>query len=158
MFGTGAGFADEGFIGDMPVILFAANSTEKAIYTFFSLGRIVLTDTNPTINFIVYSTTAPVATTSDSVRWQLEARYITETELATKAADETILITQGLPTTVANSRQTILTFTLDKTLMTDQDVILFSLSRIGGDSSDIYNADVAIGQSGILAEAKSNNP
>lgn len=158
LFGSGPGFADEGFIGDMPVILFAANSTEKSIYTFFALSRIILTDTNPTVNFIVYSTTAPVATTSDSVRWQLEARYVAETESATKAADETFLITQGLPTTIANTRQTILQFILDKTLITDQDVLLFTLSRIGGDGSDIYSADIAIGQSGIRAEASSNNP
>lgn len=158
LFGSGPGFADEGFIGDMPVILFAANSTEKSIYTFFALGRIILTDTNPTVNFIVYSTTAPVATTSDSVRWQLETRYVAETELATKAVDETFLVTEGLPTTVANTRQTSLQFILDKTLITNQDVLLFTLSRIGGDGSDIYSADIAIGQSGIRAETGSNNP
>ena len=158
LFGSGPGFADEGFIGDLPVVLFASNSTEKAIYTFFSLGRIVLTDTNPTVNFIIYSTTAPVATTSDSVRWQLEARYIAETESATKAADETFLITEGLPTTVANSRQTVIQFILDRTLITDQDVLLFTLSRIGGDGSDIYGSDVAVGQSGVRAEASNNNP
>ena len=158
LFGSGPGFADEGFIGDLPVVLFASNSTEKAIYTFFSLGRIVLTDTNPTISFIIYSTTAPVATTSDSVRWQLETRYIAESESATKAADETFLITEGLPTTVANSRQTAIQFILDRTLITDQDVLLFTLSRIGGDGSDIYGSDVAVGQSGVRAEASNNNP
>lgn len=157
LFGSGPGFADEGFIGDLPVILFTANATEKAIYTFFSLGRIILTDTNPSVNFIVYSTTAPVATTSDSVRWQLEARYIAETELATKTPDETIFFTQRLPTLTANTRQTILQFILNRTLITGQDVLLFSLSRIGGDGSDIYNADVGIGQSGILAETRNNN-
>lgn len=156
--GLGAGFADEGFIGDVPVILFAGNATEKAIYSFYALNRIILTDTNPTLNFIVYSTTAPVVTTSDSVRWQLEARYIAETELATKVVDETMLLTQGLPTTVANSRQSVLQFTLDKTKIVDQDVLLFTLSRIGGDGSDIYGSDVAVGQSGIRVEARSNNP
>ena len=158
LFGSGPGFADEGFIGDLPVVLFASNSTEKAIYTFFSLGRMVLTDTNPTINFIIYSTTAPVATTSDSVRWQLETRYIGESELATKAPDETFLITGGLPTTTANTRQSIIKFTLDRTLIATEDVLLFTLSRIGGDGSDIYGSDVGVGQSGIRAEANNNNP
>lgn len=158
LFGSGPGFADNGFIGDVPVVLFSSGATEKAIYTFFASPRVILTDTNPIVRFVVYSTTAPVATTSDSVRWQLQARYIAEAELATKAADETILITQGLPTTVANTRQTILQFILDRTLITDQDVILFTLSRIGGDGSDIYNANVGVGQSGIILETRSNNP
>ncbi len=156
LFGTGAGWADEGFIGDVPVLLFAANSTERAIYTFYALSRVLLTDTNPVIAFIVYSTTAPVATTSDSVRWQLEARYIAETELATKTVDETILFTQGLPTLTANTRQPSLEFILDRTLMADQDVLLFTLSRIGGD--DIYNADISIGQSGIILVTRNHNP
>ena len=157
-FGTGAGWSDEGFIGDVPVLLFAANATERAIYSFYALSRVILTDTNPRIAFIVYSTIVPVITTGDSVVWQLEARYIAETELATKAVDETILFTQGLPTLMANTRQTILEFTLNRTLMTDQDVLLFTLSRIGGDGSDLYSADIAIGQSGIIVLTLNHNP
>ncbi len=156
-FGTGGGWADEGFIGDMPVLLFSQTLTERAIYNFFALSRVLLADTNPRVAFIVYSTTAPIVTTSDSVRWQLEARYIAETELATKAVDETILITQGLPTTTANTRQTLLQFTLDRTLISDQDVLLFTLSRVGGDGSDIYNSDIAIGQSGIIVLTTNHN-
>lgn len=158
LFGTGGGFADEGFIGDVPVVLFSTTLTEKAIYTFFALKRVLLTDSNPVVAFVIYSTTAPVITTSDSVKWQLEARYIAETELATKTIDETILFTQGLSTFTANTRQSLLEFTLDRTLMADQDVLLFTLSRIGGDGSDIYSADIAIGQSGIILLTLNHNP
>lgn len=158
LFGSGPGFADNGFIGDVPVILFASNSTKKAIYTFFALSRVLLADTNPKVAFVVYATTAPIVTTGDSVRWQLQARYIAETEEATKTPDETILFTQRLPTLLANTRQTILQFTLNRALMTDQDVLLFTLSRIGGDALDTYAVDVGIGQSGIILETRTHNP
>lgn len=155
-FGTGGGWADEGFIGDVPVLLFSSALTEKSIYNFYALKRFVLTTVDPVVGFIIYSTTLPVAT--DSIEWQLEVRYIAETEQATKAVDETLLITQPLTSLTVNSRQNLLEFTLDRSLITDQDVILLTLSRIGGDVSDTYSSDISIGQSGISIETIKHNP
>jgi hypothetical protein len=157
-FGTGGGWADSGFIGDLPVLLFSNVSTEKAVYMFFASQRGVFTDVDPIVLFGVYSTGAPVVTTGDDVRWQLEVSYIAQGELATKTPDETLLQTQTLTELTADTRQPILAFTLDKSLISDDDVIMIVLSRLGTDGADTYADDVAIGQSGIRLETTIFNP
>jgi len=156
-FGTGGGWADSGFISNLPVLLFAQSLTERATYMFYALARTLFDATDPEVAFVIYSTTAPSLGNED-VRWQLEARYIAENEGPGKAADETLLITQSLDHFTANERQDILRFTLDRTLVTDQDVIMFTLERIGGDAADTYGVDVAVGQAGIILETLIHNP
>lgn len=156
-FGTGGGWADSGFIGDVPLLFFNQNSSEKAIYSFYITGRSILTDIDPQMVFVVYSTGAPVATTGDDVVWQLEVRYIAETELATKTPDETLIITQTLTTLTANTRQELLIFTFDRTLITNQDDIQMTLTRLGSDAADTYSSDIGVGQSGIAIETSNHN-
>ncbi len=156
-FGTGAGWADSGFIANLPVLLFAQASTERAIYMFYALARILLTTIDPQVSFIVYSTGAPGLGNEDIV-WQLETRYIAENEDPGKVADETLLKTQSLTNFVANERQSILTFILDRSLITDQDVLMFTLERLGGNGSDTYNSDAAVGQAGIVLKTLVHNP
>jgi hypothetical protein len=156
--GTGVGWGDIGLIGDVPVVLFDKNAEEAQVDTFKVLSRILLADVDPIIRFVTYSTGLPVLTTGDSVRWQLEARYISEDELATKSPDETLLITQTFPYITANDRQDDLSFTLDRTLMTLQDSIHLTLSRIAGDGADNYNADVGASESDLSVEVTTFNP
>lgn len=157
-FGTGGGWADEGFIGNFPNLLFADNSDERAVYMFYTMERIKLDSVNPQAAFIVSSTNAPIITTSDNIEWQLEIRYREVGESLTGAADEIITKSQILTTIAANTRQDNLVFDLDRTLISDQDVVHLMLRRLGTDVADNYNGDIGIGQSGMLAEAYSHNP
>lgn len=98
--------------------------------------------TNPTVDiqFAVSGTGAGNA----NVRLQLEAQYIADTELMTKAADETILSTEAVTDTL--NRLHTVTKTLDASLMADGDRLSFALTRIGGDAADTYTGDIAIMQ------------
>ncbi len=156
-FGTGGGWADSGFIDDLPVLLFAPNSTEKAIYMHFAMGRFKFDEINPELDFIIYSTTAPGIGDED-VEWLLEARYIAENESPSKAADETLSVTQTLPNQTLNTRQSVLVFTLDRTKITSLDTLMFKLSRVGGDVLDNYTGDIAVSQSGIILQTLDVNP
>lgn len=156
-FGTGGGWADSSFIDNLPVLLFAQSITERAIYMFYGIARALFDTIDPSVSFIVYSTSAPSGGAED-VRWQLEARYIAENEAPGKVADETLLATQSLSNFVANERQSILTFTLNRALITDQDVLMFTIERLGGDVLDNYGADAGVGQAGILLQTTSYNP
>ena len=153
-----AGWADVGFSGEIPVLLFARNTTEKAVYMFYISERFVLTDFNPVFSFVVYSQNAPVLTTGDKVRWQVEARYYETGESTTKPADETLLATQTLTELSADVDEGIFQVTLDRAKIAIGDRVMFTLSRIGGDPLDNYNDDIAIGQSGLIIESKTTNP
>ena len=155
-FGTGGGWADSAFLSLVPVLGFAANNTERAVYMFFGLSRAKFDAVDPTVGFIIYSTSAPGA--GEAVRWQLSAKYRADGEVVSGAADEVILQTQVLATEVANSRQSILFFTLDRSLIEDQDTMHLVLERLGGDGADTYGQDIAVGQSGIILETVKHNP
>ena len=155
-FGTGGGWADPAFLSLIPVLGFASNTTERAIYMFFALDRIKLDIVDPQVGFIIYTTSAPSA--GEAVRWQLSVKYKAETEDISGASDEVLLQTQVLATEVANSRQTTLFFTLDRTLISNQDVIHLNLERLGGDGADTYGSDIAVGQAGIIVETVKHNP
>ena len=155
-FGTGGGWADPAFLSLIPVLGFASNTTERAIYMFFTLTRIKIDAVDPQIGFIIYSTSAP--NVGEAVRWQLSVKYKAETEDISGASDEVLLQTQVLATEAANSRQTTLFFTLDRTLISNQDVIHLNLERLGGDGADTYGSDIAVGQAGIIVETVKHNP
>ncbi len=157
-FGTGGGWGDAGFIANVPVILFAKNATEKEVTMFYAINRAVFDDIDPIVQFLPFSVAAPVVTTGDAVRWQLEATYIAEGELATMVPDETLLVTQILTFLTVDTRQPILEFTLDRTLIENGDSITLVLSRIGGDAADNYNDDIGVGQAGIALEVTAFNP
>lgn len=156
-FGTGMGWADAGFIGDVSVTLFNPVLSEKATYGFHIPLRAILTTINPQISFLVYSTVAPTAPNKD-VRWKLDARYIAEGELATKTPDESLLFTQSLSILTSNTRQVDLVFTLNKALITDKDDAILTLTRIGGDAADTYADDVGVGKAGLIIETFNHNP
>lgn len=156
-FGTGGGWSDSGFIGDVPVLFFDRTSVEKQITTFFAMSRILLT-TDPILTFLTYSVALPVVTTSDQVVWQVQARYIGVGEDATKAVDETLQITQTLDQIAVDRRQTNLTFTLDGSLISDQDSIQITFSRLANHVDDNYNSDIAVGQAGITVEVTQFSP
>ncbi len=156
LFGTGGGWADSGFINLVPHLLFASNLTERAVYMFYALARIKFDSIDPQVAFLTSSTSAPSA--AEAVRWQLTCRYRAEGEDLGGTADETLLQTQALTALTANSRQSVLIFTLDRTLISDQDSIHFNLERLGGDGADTYGADIGVGQSGFLVETINHNP
>lgn len=157
LFGTGAGWADTGFINDTPVLLYSPVQTERAIFMFYGMARFIFDNIDPQVGFVVYSTSAPSAG-NDDIRWQLEAVYVAETESTGKTPDETILQTQNMTTLVLNSRQTLLLFTIDRTKISDQDSMKFILTRIGPDGLDNYSSDVGVGQSGMILETFDKNP
>lgn len=156
-FGTGGGWADTGFISDLPVLLFANNQTEKAIYMFFGLLRARFDQTDPVVQFVVYSTNAPSGGAED-VHFRLTCRYIDENEGPGKADDQTLLKTLSLTNFTADVRQPLLEFTLNRTLINNGDVIHLILERIGGDDADNYGSDAAVGQSGIIIDVLPVNP
>ena len=155
-FGTGGGWADPGFISLVPVLRFASNFTERAIYMFFGLTRITFPEVDPQVGFIVYSVGQP--NVNDAVRWKLSCSYIAETESLAEPPAQIIFQTQVLTTLVADSRQAILVFTVDRTLIANQDVMQFNLERVGGDAADTYGDDIAVGQSGIIVQTTNHNP
>lgn len=156
-FGTGGGWADEGFISFMPVLLFSASLTERAIYIFYAITRSRFDKVNPKVGFVVYSTNPP--SLGEAVRWQLTCKYIADTESPMDPADEVLFQTQVLPTLVSDSRQgDILSFELNKDLIKDQDIIHFNLQRLGGDVADTYGSDIAVGQAGVILQTVSQNP
>lgn len=152
------GWADAGLLGDIPVLRFARNATERAVYMFILAERFVLSDFDPVFAFVTYSYGAPVATTGDGIVWRLEARYYTDGDIAIKAADETIELTQIITNLIAEADQGFFSFTLDRSLMTSGDRVMFTLSRLGADGADNYNDDIGVGQSGLLIESKTTNP
>lgn len=154
--GGGPGWSDAGFISLFPVNLFAASSTERSIYMFFGLSRVKFDVVDPQVGFIVYSTAAP--SSGEAVRWQLTAKYIADGDSTAAPAAETLLQTQVFTTLVADSRQTTLFFTLDRTLIADQDAIHLNLERLGGDGADTYGGDIGVGQAGIIAETTKHDP
>ncbi len=156
-FGSGGGWADKGFISNLPVLLFHQSNTERAIYMFYALERFLFDEVDPLIGFTVYSDGAP-AGGADAVRWQLTAKYIGVSEGPADTADEVILQTQTLTEQTAETRQETLFFTLDRTLITNQDVMFFTLERIGGDAADNYSGDVAVSQSGLSVELTVDAP
>lgn len=156
-FGTGGGWADSGFINDTPVLLFSPITDERAIFMFFGLSRLKLDAVDPQIGFVIYSTGAPLL--DDDVKWELQAKYVADTESTGGAADETIEQIDTLTTLVLNSRQTLLLFTLDRTKISIQDSMKFILTRKGGDGvNDTYGSDIGVGQSGIIVETFDVNP
>ncbi len=155
-FGTGGGWADQGFIELFPVLLFAQNLTERAVYMFFVFERSRIDDIDPEVGFVIYSTTAP--STGEAVRWRLTTKYINDGDPLDSPAAEVILQTQVLFTEAADSRQDTLFFTLDRSLMSKQDTIHLNLERVGGDALDTYGSDIGIGQSGMIIETNSHNP
>ena len=155
-FGTGGGWSDSAFLGLIPILSFASNTTERAIFMFFGSQRVKFDNIDPQVGFIIYSIGAPSA--AEAVRWQLSAKYRAEGESVAGGADEVILQTQVLTTLVANSRQTTLFFTLDRSLISNEDIIHLNLERIGGDAADTYGSDIGVGQSGIIVETVKHNP
>lgn len=155
-FGTGGGWADAAFLSLIPVLGFASNNTERAVYMFYSFFRAKFDAVDPIVSFVIYSTDAPGS--GEAVRWQLTAKYTADTESTAAAAAQTLLLTQVLTTEVENSRQSNLLFTLDRTLISDQDSIHLVLERLGGDAADTYGSDITVGQSGLSIETVKHNP
>ena len=89
---------------------------------------------------------------------QLEARYIANNEQPTGPADETLLFTQSLNNFSIDTRQDELIFELDRTLIVDQDAMLFTLTRLGMDVLDTYGSNCDVGQSGLIVETLNHNP
>jgi len=154
-FGTGSGWSDEGFIVLYPALLFASNATERAIYMFFGIARGFFDAIDPIVKFAIMSTTAPSA--AEAVRWQLTCKYRAEGESLAGAADQVLLQTKVLTDLVADTRQSNLEFTLDRTLIANGDTMQLNLERIGGDGADTYGSDIGVGQSGILLETQPFN-
>lgn len=153
-----AGWGDVGFIVDTPVVLLAKNSTEKVVYPFFAKAKFLFNNIDPQVAFLFYSTSAPVLTTGDVISILVEVSYFKIGDDQANLPDETFLDTVQLTFTDANRWQGVMAFTLDRTLITTGDVIQFTLYRLGGDAADNYNADVGIGQSGIILESLIFNP
>lgn len=156
LIGTGGGWADEGIIGVMPVILFSSSQTEQAVYGTYAMSRFVFTDVDPEIGFVTHTSTAPGVGTED-VRWQLDLHNIADLESNVGSPTQTILLTQTLVTTNADTKEGLITFNLDRTLMEDQDDIVAIISRLGGDVLDTYTGDIGIGQSGLGVETSIHN-
>ena len=154
--GVGVSWADLGFVGDMPVVLYDNNANEKASFIFASLKRFKLDIVNPILTFTVYTTALPVL--NEAVQWTLECRYIATGEKPTAIVNQTLVQTQTLTILNNNIREIDLSFTLDKSLIVDQDVMIFSLFRNGGNILDTYGADIAIGTSAITLETYTHNP
>lgn len=157
-FGTGGGWADVGDISDIPVVFFAPNITERAVFMFYASERFLFSDVNPKVAFVVYSNDAPVITTGDKCRWELTARYFAVGESLGKPADQTVTETYTLTEIGANTVQPILEIELDRTKISIGDVVKMTLRRLGGDVLDTYADDAAIGQSGFIVEAKAFQP
>jgi hypothetical protein len=155
-FGNGGAWADSGFLSLFPVVRYDDNNTERAVFMFYGISKADFSTIDPVVAFIIYSTGAP--TVGEAVRWSLSTKYKAEGEQITGASDEIILQTQVLTSLSGNTRQTNLEFTLDRTLISNQDVVFLNLERIGGDVLDTYGSDIAVGQSGILIETTINNP
>lgn len=154
-FGTGGGWADSRFIELFPVLLFASNLTERAVYMFFTLKRLELSTVDPIVEFIVYSTSSPDV--NDTIRWRLTTKYLSEGTSLSMAASQVLSQTQTLTVLPDDSRQSILSFTLDRSLISNQDVIHINLQRIGMSEFDTYGDDIGIGQSGIIVETNSHD-
>lgn len=157
-FGTGGGWADNGFIGNLPVLFYAQNVTERAVFMFYGIARAKFDAVDPVVLFAIYSNGAPVVTTGDDVEWELSARYRAEGEAVTGAADETLTQTQTLTTIGADTRQDNLAFTLDRSKIINGEYIHLILRRLGGDANDTYADDVSVGQSGINVQTLKHNP
>jgi len=157
-FGTGGGWVDEGIIENVPVLLYSGISTEKAIFMFFGAAFVVLTDVDPEIIFIPWSTTAPSLGNED-VELQLTCRYIAVGESAAKTPDQVLTLTSTLSAFTANTAQAPVFFVLDRSLIEVGDVLNFVLERLPGDVLDTYNGnDLGIGQSGARLETTLFNP
>lgn len=97
---------------------------------------------NPTVRVQIAVTAAGSGT--GNVVMRLTVRYIAVTELASKAADETLSLTAPVATNTVQAIQADIIFTLDASLIADSDEINFALERVGTDGSDTFDGDIGI--------------
>jgi hypothetical protein len=100
------------------------------------------------VPFIVTTTGAASA----DVRMRLTCRYIANGELTSKAADETLLLTQAVTNTDKIMGE--MTFTLNAALMAAADKLNFHLERLGTDGADTFTGSIGILEAGSLFEYK----
>jgi len=115
----------------------AANRTTVCTVEFPLSANLDVNPILPVKYFI--STTGGVAL---GVQLQLEARYITTSELVTKAVDETILSTLAVTNTL--NRMDVVNFTLNRALISPGDTISFALTRLTADVADTFTGRIAI--------------
>jgi len=101
--------------------------------------------TNPQIIFSLVTTVTGVA---GDVRFEATLRYVADGELTTKAADETILLTNTAINT-ADAMDSI-TFTLNGSLMAAGDFAFINLRRLGLDAADTFTGRVAVAKTAIV--------
>jgi len=112
----------------------------RGVAASFEIPRNMDLTVNPILNVPFICT---VAAANGNVRMSLTARYIAAGELTTKAADETLLQTVAVVGTV-NQNQTIMTFTLNASLMAAGDIINILLQRLGGDAADTFTGRIGL--------------
>jgi len=145
--GKGTGFADEGILdGIKSVILFDRSNTEKLLLSTIVTGQVDLT-TDPSFIFTLYSTDIPVSTTSDTLYWEMDVRYIGAGESTNKSIDESFNGTITFTGSTTNLRQPSGIVTLNSSLINESDEIVVVLRRVPSNPSDNYSADVALSSS-----------
>lgn len=128
------------FTGDI-ISFELPNAAEKAVVTDFPLPDNFDTSKNPTV--IIGFVPAVVAGANGNVRLKLEARYIAEGELTTKAFDETIFLTQAIIDT-PDEIQVHAIFTLDASKMAALDHNSLKITRLGNDALDTYGNSIEV--------------
>jgi len=121
------------------------NNVTRGIVSVFRVPRGFDGTTDPVVRLDVFTVVLGAATAN--VRFQLTARYIADTELSTKAADETILQTESIINTLNENNQ--ISFTLDGTLIADNDYVSLHLERLSSDAADTFT-----GRIGVAREAR----
>jgi len=112
----------------------------------------ILDTVNPEVKFVVFSTGASGA--GEAVSWELAVKYRAVGEAFGGASNETLLQLKLMDTLAGNTRQSDLVFTLDRTLISDQDIILLVLTRKATDAADTYGSDIAIDSAIIELESE----
>jgi hypothetical protein len=145
--GAGAGWADNGLIEDLPVILFSDNTNQRMTLTYRAIDTMDLTY-DPIVIISSYSTAAPQA--GDKIRWKCKAKYIYYGESPNKAADQIAYSKQTLDDSpsylFAETRNKDIEFTLSGTLMQKFDVMYLTMERQTSDPIDNYSNDFALGE------------
>jgi hypothetical protein len=129
-------------------------ATNKGVSLSLKLTDSMNISQNPRVLFDAYQYTKAGVSTSDSVVFQANAKYLADGELTSGAVAETMstIITWAVdPSDINNDGQKMTgVFVLNKSLIQGTDTIFVSINRIGNDVADTFTGQCLFGKHGAI--------
>jgi len=141
------GGASELTLDDIPGFELADSVDDKGVTFSLPLSPGFNLSTNPKVDFdiFVFATGAGNA----NAYFELAVKYIAAGELTSKANDETLNATLAI-VDVDSERQSLLSFTLNTSLIVNSDSLVAVMRRLGNDVLDTYTGKLMVASGGAV--------